>query len=125
MSIIRMENSSDYTKISHELLDDTNLSWASKGLLVYLLARPDNEKITIKSLIAQGNLGRDGVRSLLRELREHGYIHAEQIRNAGKIVSVNRTVYESPSMNPHIANQHTNKPDTAETTQTNNEEEQR
>lgn len=59
--------------------EDTDLSWAARGMLIYLLGKPDNWEVSVQNLInqtqkARTKSGRDAVRALIKELAAAGYI---------------------------------------------------
>jgi DNA-binding MarR family transcriptional regulator len=96
--IIRVDKGRDnpYTPIPRTTLEDASLSWAARGLLGYLLSKPNDWQVQVTDLIRQGNLKRDGVYSLLRELERGGYVTREQAPGtAGKFESTEYTVYET------------------------------
>lgn len=68
--------------VDQAAVEDTRLSWAARGLLAYLLSRPDDWKVLVNDLKKRGNLGRDGTYTLLRELRLAGYVRFERNRDA-------------------------------------------
>lgn len=80
--IIRTEHNREnpYVQIHKKMLEDPELSWAAKGLLTYLLSRPDNWKISVEHLAkiycgdARGN-GEKAIRSIVKELIKLGYIY--------------------------------------------------
>jgi hypothetical protein len=80
-TIIRAPRRYRYVTINRDAVEDSRLSWAARGLLGYLLSRPDDWKVLIKDLQRRGDLGRDGIYTLLRELRETGYVRYERIRD--------------------------------------------
>lgn len=70
--------------------EDKKLSWGARGLLSYLLLKPDNNSLVINSLIEQTKesakpTGRDGVYSIINELIAAGYIIKTELRDKGKI----------------------------------------
>lgn len=71
-----------YVIVDQAAVEDTRLSWAARGLLAYLLSRPDDWKVLVKDLKKRGNLGRDGIYALLRELRQAGYVRFDRNRDA-------------------------------------------
>lgn len=71
-----------YVIVDQAAVEDTRLSWAARGLLAYLLSRPDDWKVLVNDLKKRGNLGRDGIYTLLRELRQAGYVRFERNRDA-------------------------------------------
>jgi hypothetical protein len=79
--IIRVARRHRYTQIELNAIEDTRLSWAARGLLVYVLSRPDDWRVMAKHLAKQGNLRRDGIYSLLKELRSFGYVRSKKTRD--------------------------------------------
>jgi len=79
-TIIRAPRRQRFLIIDHRAVEDTALSWAARGLLAYLLSRPDDWKVLVSDLRRRGNLGRDGIYKLLRELRDTGYIRYQPNR---------------------------------------------
>jgi len=67
--------------VDQAAVEDARLSWAARGLLAYLLSRPDDWKVLVNDLKKRGNLGRDGIYALLRELRSAGYLRFERHRD--------------------------------------------
>ena len=79
-------------------MEDSRLSWAARGLLGYLLSRPDDWKVLVKDLQRRGNLGRDGIYRLLRELRDVGYVRYQKSRDTrGRMRGGDYIVREIPS----------------------------
>ena len=80
--IIRVEHRRDpYVVIDRRPLEDERLSWAARGLLAYLLAKPDDWELRVSDLRRRGDLGRDGVHRLLKQLQTLGYIRRKQVRD--------------------------------------------
>jgi len=79
--IIRATRRHRYAKIEASAIEDVRLSWAARGLLVYVLARPNDWRVMTKHLAKQGNLRRDGIYGLLKELRLCGYVRFVRTRN--------------------------------------------
>ena len=68
-TILRVVHRERFTIIDNRILENSSLSWAARGVLAYLLSRPDDWRIIVKDIQRRGDLGRDGVYALLRELR--------------------------------------------------------
>lgn len=103
-----------YVMIDNAFFEDTRLSWKAKGLMGYLLSRPDNWKINHKDLVNRSKDGKDAVTSTLQELQNVGYIHYFQERaERGKFGKWIWDVYETPLDNPHYK-PHTENPHTVE-----------
>lgn len=96
--------------LNKAISEDRRLSWAARGLLVYLLGKPDNWKVMPAALVNEtaGSArpaGRDLVYGLLAELKTAGYLTQRQDRNAdGSMGSVSYLVSEQPlPANPDAA----------------------
>ena len=112
-TIIRARRRHRFVILDQRAVEDTRLSWAARGLLGYLLSRPDDWKVLVKDLQRRGNLGRDAVYKLLKELRAAGYLRFEQARDRqGRIRGGTYYVHEV-SDPPHPDLPATVEPDTA------------
>ena len=108
-TIIRAQRRHRFVIIEQQPIEDTRLSWAARGLLSYLLSRPDDWKVLVNDLRKRGDLGRDGIYRLLKDLRNAGYI--QFIRNRDKHGRIRGGTY----LVQEIASQpHPDFPDTAE-----------
>ena len=99
-SIFRIQKDKDnpYVMVNKELLNNTELSWKSKGLLTYLLSLPDNWKIYEDEIVKHAKDGKDSLKSAIKELIENGYIERERIRNpSGQLKGYTYCVYEIPT----------------------------
>ena len=98
--------------VDQAAVEDTRLSWAARGLLAYLLSRPDDWKVLVNDLKKRGNLGRDGIYALLRELRQAGYVQFERHRDRqGRMRGGTYIVSELPLPRPGLP--HAGKPEAA------------
>lgn len=73
------ENS--YSVISNKLIRNGNVSFKSRGILIYLLSFPDDWKIQVKHICNENNVGEDLVYSALKELKEKGFVRFHKIRD--------------------------------------------
>ncbi|WP_199562609.1 hypothetical protein [Pelagibacterium lacus] len=96
MTIIKRKRSENFALIPNALADDERLSFEARGLLVYLLAKPDNWSVSINDLRAQGGIGRDKAYKLINELIEGGYISRDRCTDEStkRITGVNYTVFD-------------------------------
>jgi len=112
MSIIRVERMSQpYTMISNVTLQDTSVSLEARGLLTYLLSKPDAWVVIVTWLQEEMNVGRVKLNRIIKELETAGYIVTRVIREDGQIVRYERIVYESPTL---ISEPDVLKPDSSE-----------
>lgn len=116
MSVFRNHHNSEYRTISVEHLRDTNLSWGAKGMLSFMLSNADTFDYSVQGLANCSVNGVDGVKSILKELKEKGYLAVTAIRDRGKIVDWEYDVYEHPQVispdaeKPHVEKPHMEKP---------------
>lgn len=77
MSIFKIEKNNNHTVMSNYHLKDRNLSYKVKGLLSFMLSLPENWDYSLAGLCTISKEGRDGIRSILKELQEHHYLEIE------------------------------------------------
>ena len=96
-TMIRVEKKTNYVVMNKEALENINLSWKAKGLLVYLLSLPDNWQIYIDELSSHAKDGIDSTSSAIKELINNGYITRERNRDEkGRLRNYDYTVHEVP-----------------------------
>jgi|GEM_PF-4596143 len=97
--IIRNPDRERYTIVSNVALEDDRLSWEARGLLAYLLSKPDTWEVYTKQLVQAGPAGRVKIRRILRELEAAGYIRRNQDhRDDGTFDSPDVLVFEFPQV---------------------------
>ena len=96
--IIRVQKRhSNFVLLDKSFLEDTRLSYKAKGILAYLLSKPDNWKVIVGNLVNYSADGKASVYAGLKELRECGYYQKVPIRNdKGHFIRWESTVYECP-----------------------------
>jgi len=77
-TVIRIAKRTSYTVIARTALQDNRLSFAARGLLAYLLSKPDDWSVQIADIQRAGDIGRDKAYALLGELRKAGYVVGRQ-----------------------------------------------
>ena len=108
LTIRRAPRRDRYVIVDQKAIEYMRLSWAARGLLAYLLSRPNNWEVLVKDLVKRGNLKRDGILALLKQLRNARYVHFKNLRDAkGRMRGGIYTVFEIP---------YTDLPDTDEPT---------
>jgi hypothetical protein len=79
--IIRIEKRQHpFVQIDKRPLENPKLSWKAKGLLAYLMSRPNDWKIYMAQLVKVSTDGRVAVQAALSELRAAGHASIRQIR---------------------------------------------
>jgi DnaD/phage-associated family protein len=100
MTTIRVKKDARYFSASNEPFNDKRLSWEARGLMGYLLSKPDNWEVRKADLEEQGPAGDHKLRRMLAELRKYGYMNRIRVTKGGGKFDWITEVYESPSQNP-------------------------
>lgn len=85
-----------YKLVRQATFEDKRLTWEARGILAYLLVKPDDWEISVTDLWKSGDVGRDKVYKILAHLEELGYLAREEIRQQGKFVGVRYLLHEEP-----------------------------
>jgi hypothetical protein len=71
---------SNFCVMPNKLLNDTRISFRARGILAYLLSKPENWRVVMADLINNsGKEGREAVRTAMAELRDAGYAKLQNI----------------------------------------------
>ena len=76
-----------FTMIPNQILRDSRLSWGARGLMVFIVSQKPGYSLSRQELIDASPMGRMGVKSLIDELQELGYLEISQSREGGKFGS--------------------------------------
>lgn len=124
MAIIRQKRKKRFSIIDNRVIEDGRLSWGARGLLEYMLSKPDDWKFYMSELISHSDKdGRDKTYGYINELKKYGYVTRKQKRNSsGKFGNQDLIVTDSPLTGfPDTVKPDTDKPDTANPTLLNTE----
>lgn len=126
MGIYRVvkDKENPYVMVNKSFVNDKSLSWKAKGILLYLLSKPDDWKIYESDIIKNSSDGRDSVRSGIKELIEAGYIERTLRQDVkGRLMGYEYCVYEVSTVDGKTDNglSDNGKPDTTNNELTNNE----
>ena len=94
--IIRAKRRQNFTIINNAVLTDSRLSFRAKGVLAFVLAKPDDWAISERSLAQEGPDGRSAVASALGELEAAGYLQRRRVRNADGTLGWENTIFDEP-----------------------------
>lgn len=105
MTIIRVAERNKFTTLDRRVFNDARLTWRARGLLHWILDKPDNWKFDRNTLVAEaeGNRDADGmhvVRGVLQELVQFGYIVRVRRRKRDGTFCTETLIYEVPPSNP-------------------------
>lgn len=105
MPIIRSKRpESGFVIVSKTITEDSSLSWAARGLLIHLLGKPDNWRVSLSYLVTQTKdaakkSGREAVAGLIAELIDMGYVTRSEHQKhdeSGHLSGYDYTVFDSP-----------------------------
>jgi len=82
MPIIRVQHRKHgYAIMQTSCLEDSRLSWRARGMLAYLLSRPDQWEVRLADLVHRSHNEKIGaIRNALKELTACGYARMETLR---------------------------------------------
>ena len=85
-----------YVMLDRRPLENKKLSFKAKGILAYLMSRPDGWEVSVSDLVKRGADGKASVRAGLKELRDAGHMRYMVSRQQGRITGWIIEVYELP-----------------------------
>lgn len=99
-TIIRRARNSDvpFFIMSRPLAQDRGLSFEARGVMAYLLSKPDDWKVQPHDL--EQLCGKTRVYRILKELRDGGYVELNQLRDGAKIIGWEYVVHEIKQLLP-------------------------
>jgi len=99
MSIFRVHKNKThpYTVIDNTSINDKRISAKAKGILLYLISKPDNWYVTLPNLVSSFTDGTRSIRTGIKELIKFGYISRSHYRSDnGQFVFYEYSVFEQP-----------------------------
>lgn len=99
-NIIRVSKGKDnpFVMINKLTLTDSELTWEARGVLAYLLSKPDDWQVRVWDLVKQGPGGRQRMQRILKELETAGYMERRRLRNGNGTFYWETLVYERPTI---------------------------
>lgn len=108
---IREKKDRDFTVIDNTCLKDPRLSWKAKGLFCYILSLPEDWQIHLSEIENHATDGRDSLRTAVKELKDLGYLQAQQLKNPdGTFSATLFKIIEKPQKSPQTENPSTENP---------------
>lgn len=97
-NIIRVEKNKEnpYVLINKTFLNNSKLSWKAKGLLAYLLSKPDDWVVILEHLYNMSPDGEKSVRSGLNELKENNHMMKFPVYKSGLVHHWETVITEIP-----------------------------
>lgn len=97
--IIRSKRNTPFVQIDKTGPEDPNLSWKAKGILAYILCKPDDWQVYISEITKHSKDGKESTRTGVKELIDAGYIIRERKHDeGGKFLGYDYQVFERPTV---------------------------
>ena len=97
MSIVRSARPHlNYSVVHNELIEDKRISFKARGLLIYLLSKPDHWRSTTAHLASVGPDGIAAVKTGMKELELLGYIKRVRERHPDGRITTHTIVFDQP-----------------------------
>jgi hypothetical protein len=94
-----------FVMIDRRPIENPKISWKAKGILAYLLSRPDNWIVRLGDLVKRSPDGVFAIRGAINELQAAGHVHRKEVREAnGRFVRYELEVYELPFTSKPVIN---------------------
>lgn len=100
--IIRVKKDARFFAASNEPFNDERLSWESRGVMAYLLSKPDGWELKEEDLMKKGPAGKHKVARIVAELKACGYVRRIRTHQENGLFTWVTEIYESPSLNPDV-----------------------
>ena len=98
---VTREVNDPFARVPKNLLDDDSMSWKAKGILAYLLSKPESWKLRVNDIAQRSTDGESSVRTALKELQATGYAKLERVKgDDGKIAEWVWHVSDKPAFLP-------------------------
>lgn len=96
MASIRKKNKSKFTSLSNGLLQDSELSFSCRGMLGYVLSKPEGWETKPSDIEREGRIGKDARRAIMKEAEKAGYLTFHTTRNGRGQVESWYDAHEEP-----------------------------
>lgn len=73
-----------FTMVPNQILRDSRLSWGARGLMAFIVNQKPGYSLSRDELVTASPMGRKGLKTIIDELREFGYLEISQSRECGK-----------------------------------------
>lgn len=97
-TIVRLPKVEKYFVAANAVFSDDQLSWEARGLMGYLLSKPDDWQVRLFDLVRRGPAGEHKIRRMLRELEAAGYMRRKRIRRVDGTFGWAVHIFEDPSL---------------------------
>lgn len=96
MHIRRAPREQHFTIVANEVIEDRRLSFRARGVLLFLLSKPDDWRTTSDEIARDAIEGRDALRAAFKELVAAGYLHHRKIQGTDGRWRTETILYDMP-----------------------------
>lgn len=92
--VVRGEN--PFAQIDKRPLEDARLTYTARGIMAYLLTKPDSWEINIQEVVKNSPHGIHAIQTAFKELQQHGYAKLVNLKgDGGKLLGRKWVIYET------------------------------
>ena len=112
MAIIRQKRKKRFSIVDNNVIEDKRLSFKARGLLIYMLSKPDDWKFFTDELAKRSSKdGISAIKSALNEIEAAGYLSRKQgHKKNGQFTSQDWLLTDIPTFLPQVENPPADKP---------------
>lgn len=110
MGNVRTIKEERFAQIANEPLNDKRLSFKARGILAYLMSKPNDWQCNMVDIERHSETeGKQSIRNAFKELAKFGYVRlVSQRQENGHFVGKFYEVFEKPAFNPDFTENHVN-----------------
>ena len=104
MAIIRKKQKERFSIVDNKVIEDKRLSFKARGLLIYMLSKPDDWKFYTEELAKRSNKdGISAIKSALNEIESAGYLTRKQEhKKNGQFTSQDWILTDTSTIPPQV-----------------------
>ena len=104
MAIIRKKQKERFSIVDNKVIEDERLSFKARGLLIYMLSKPDDWKFYTEELAKRSNKdGISAIKTALNEIEDAGYLTRKQgHKKNGQFTSQDWILTDTSTKSPQV-----------------------
>ena len=112
MAIIRQKRKERFSIVDNKVIEDERLSFKARGLLIYMLSKPDDWKFYTEELAKRSNKdGISAIKTALNEIEDAGYLTRKQgHKKNGQFTSQDWILTDTSTIPPQVEKPLADKP---------------
>ena len=112
MAIIRKKQKERFSIVDNKVIEDERLSFKARGLLIYMLSKPDDWKFYTEELAKRSNKdGISAIKTALNEIEDAGYLTRKQgHKKNGQFTSQDWILTDTSTNSPQVEKPLADKP---------------